>query len=811
MRTDTSMTETDSKWTGVWERLQWARAYSFHYDHQKTGAAFQPAKDSHDEGPYCGLSLGGIGTGTFGRDLRGFFSRWQLDCGRHYMQEIPAARFCLRWSSKTSSGFIPLGGPGWADFANKATREVDILFPVTWEHYQSEDWPFEIITEMYSPVLPGNYKSSMLPVAHFDFYIRNKTSEPVDIDIAFFWPNLLGWNPPPVPIRDQGKIWPDYGNTRNINHPYSEKLPGYDLPGVLFCRDNCELHQDTLENQMLMAAAGQPGFRISRQTSYYCGEDKGLDSKDNRYGRHSIENQFQSQGKLPDNDHSWPARWNEPLGGAISAGKCFEASESDLFSFHLVWDFPLVRFGSGRCWEKKYTSLFSTPDKNASNILKEALKNKHHWRDAIDQWQKDTARRLTTSSQWSLASESVRAFFNELYFVLDGGSAWVEKAASKNQHEPVLGSKEHFAILEGYDDGYWFYNTEDIWPYAMLAFSFNWPHLADIVFEDLLEAIQHPDLEKRMIYRSNDLRPVHLENKIPHDIGSPADDPWHQLNAYNINLDSNSWKDHNSSFIIAFYLHKQICPDVPITFEQYKQLEKVYEFILSQDLDHDGLPEHNDFGDSTWDKLGLKGLGSYTGGLSLASLSALKEMAKTFNDSEGHKKYGDLLAKAKENYVNSLWQGEYFQLDTEGQLRDRIVVDALFGPYMASMAGLGELVDPQKVRSHLQKVYEYNFKSYSSGRYGPVLTAQPGSRSDDQTQSGEVLAGSAWIAAAMMHYYGLSEQAREIAGTISRVIYEDGCLQFRTPAAWNNQRIFRAPMNLRPLAVAYIDPVLKKP
>ncbi len=811
MNKNTETINPTKLWSNACERLDFAKAYTFYHDDKKKYDPFKAAADSHDEGPCCGLSLGSIGTGSFGRDLNGHFKRWHFHCGRHYFQNIDPARLCLKWSQGSKAGFCQLGSKDWPNPAPESSRKVYSLFPITWEHYKSNQWPFEIILEMYSPLIPGNYDSSVLPVAHFDFYIINKSKEPVDIDIAFFWPNMLGWDPVMAHHKDVHKIWPDYSNAGNINLPYSEKSQTDRFQGVLFSRKLNEKIKKDMEGQFLLAVSDRDDLRISRQTSFYCGEDKNFNNRNkNHYNLEYVEDYFKLRGKLPDDDKSWSARWNEPIGGAVTAGKTFEELESDCLSFSLVWDMPLVRFASGRCWQKKYVSKFENPGRSSSDILKYAVTNKNHWRQDIDKWQKQTIERLTGANDWQLSPEVIRAYFNELYFIIDGGSVWVDKMAHPNGTVPTLGDREHFAILEGYDDGYWFYNTEDLWPYAMMAFSVNWPALADIVFDDLLESSKFFIDDKRMIYHINEMRKVHLLTKIPHDVGAPAEDPWHKINAYNIYLDSNSWKDHNTSFIISFYLHKHIYSENPITAEQYEHLKKVYEFVLSQDLDNDGLPEHNNYGDSTWDRLGIKGLGSYTGGLAMASLAALKKMAGQFNDAKGDNLYSELLSRAKTNYANQLWNGEYFKLDTQGKLGERIIVDALFGPYMASLAGLGELVDAEKVRSHLEKVYQYNYKSYSGGDFGPVLTYQKDGNNDSNAQSGEVLVGSAWIAVAMMYYYGLSKEANEIANTLSKVIYEDASLQFRTPAAWNNQRIYRAPLNMRPLAVSYIDPVLKE-
>ncbi|MDD6075016.1 MAG: GH116 family glycosyl hydrolase, partial [Clostridium sp.] len=107
--------------------------------------------------------------------------------------------------------------------------------------------------------------------------------------------------------------------------------------------------------------------------------------------------------------------------------------------------------------------------------------------------------------------------------------------------------------------------------------------------------------------------------------------------------------------------------------------------------------------------------------------------------------------------------------------------------------------------SHLRSCYRNNVKAFGDGRYGALLVAEPGIQQyaqdgGSEMQVNEVIVGSSWILAVSLEEYGLSEEAKQLTEAMFRVIREYG-LQFRTPAAWNRTGRFRAPMNLRPLAV----------
>jgi non-lysosomal glucosylceramidase len=71
-------------------------------------------------------------------------------------------------------------------------------------------------------------------------------------------------------------------------------------------------------------------------------------------------------------------------------------------------------------------------------------------------------------------------------------------------------------------------------------------------------------------------------------------------------------------------------------------------------------------------------------------------------------------------------------------------------------------------------------------------------------QVNEVLVGSAWVYVAMLAEYGLHEKARLLADRMVDFQYVRAGLQFRTPAAWDGEGQFRAPLNMRPLSIAWL-------
>jgi hypothetical protein len=67
-------------------------------------------------------------------------------------------------------------------------------------------------------------------------------------------------------------------------------------------------------------------------------------------------------------------------------------------------------------------------------------------------------------------------------------------------------------------------------------------------------------------------------------------------------------------------------------------------------------------------------------------------------------------------------------------------------------------------------------------------------------QVNEVIVGSAWIFVNCLREWGLTEKAATVAASLDGYARRTG-LQFRTPAAWTAGGLFRAPINMRPLAI----------
>ena len=159
-------------------------------------------------------------------------------------------------------------------------------------------------------------------------------------------------------------------------------------------------------------------------------------------------------------------------------------------------------------------------------------------------------------------------------------------------------------------------------------------------------------------------------------------------------------------------------------------------------------PHHNTYDIEFWGPNGM------CTSFYLGALTAMIEMSKTLK--QPSKEYETLLAKGKKYMESALFDGEYFiqkiqwegleapnpvnvmsfggsysdealkLLKAEGpkyQYGTGCLSDGILGMWMASVCGLNEVVDNEKVKSHLVSIHKYNLKKDLTDHYNPQRPA----------------------------------------------------------------------------------------
>lgn len=748
----------------------WSRPIGLPVKHPPKSSASYPMID---DGPYQGAPLGGIGAGTMGRTFRGDFARWHLDIGRHRYESIPADMFSVYMEQSGKKIAQALWTEKPKTFLNSWRWKYPVgagtyyaLYPRSWFVYDWERFPARLSVEQFSPVIPHNYRESSYPVAVFLWSVENPTDSPVKVGIMFTWQNMIGrgWN------RDF------LGG--HVNSAMEEELAAGRMKGVVLGIGE-KPASEGWQGSFAIAALESAGVRVSYRSRFRTNDDGS-----------EIWADFASDGALADVDDRTPSKMGEIIGAGLAVTMDLAPGESRSVPMVLAWDLPIAQFGEGTRWFRRYTAFYGTSGHNAWRIARDALEQYRSWRDQIVGWQSKILQKDTPL--WYK-----RALFNELYFVADGGTAWV--ANQVGQGKPSPDDMGHFGQLECYD--YPFYETLDVRFYGSFPLLMLWPDLEKRVMEDYILTVDESDPTIRKIVGTDEKAPRKVAGAVPHDLGMPQGSPFLEVNAYDFQ-NINVWKDLNSKFVLLIYRDYKTTGDRSLVDSGWPAVKSALEYLKKFDRDGDGLPENGGIPDQTYDTWAMKGPSAYCSGLWIAALEAAVEMANLEDDAAAAKKFGSWLRNARRSLEEELWNGRYYDFDTGSSHHDSLMTDQLAGQWYAELCALPDVISPEREKEILKLIYDANVLGFAGGQMGAVNGTRPdGSVDTSSDQSQEVWAGITYALAAHMLQAGLDEMAWKTAWGPYHQTYEAGALWFRTPEAWFRDGRFRASMYMRPGAI----------
>ena len=743
--------------------------------------------------PDKGVPLGGLGCGTITRGCFGDFNRWGLKPGDYSYRTVHADQFSLRVRREGSKAKAVVLNPrqpkekalrDWEWGLKKSKVTYRALFPRAWHDYQDPLPGINLSCRQVSPVIPHNYQESSYPVSTFIWEAENTGNTAAEVSLMFTFQNGTGG-------------LNDLQGGHSI-HPVEDGFEGSQILGL-------ELKH--LHRHPKPLAAGQ---KLEDQTHYedplnfgigVLGRDEVSISRQtwevNQKSAENLWGQFKNESRLSDMVDQEPSAPGTVVAGAICANLTIPAGERREIAFALVWDMPIARFPEGTAWRRRYTKFFGSDGGAAPSLLKEALVKYPDWEAAIDAWQ------LPILEDETLPLWYRQTLFNETYYLVDGGTIWtagrVEGAVGGQDPipEPEIG---HFAYLESHE--YRMYNTYDVHFSASFALVMLWPELELSLQRDFAHALKMRDDEIVTYFFSGQSAPRKVPDVIPHDLGSPLEDPWLKINAYNAQNVSR-WKDLNPKFVLQIARDYFLTGDRSFLKAVWPAVKDAITAMFRFDKDGDGMIENEGFPDQTYDVWSAEGVSAYCGGLWLACLQAGAALAVAVEDYQSASDYNVKFKKAQKVYEAALWNGEYYNYDSSTQAHhDSIMADQLAGHWFSLACGLGGVVPKEHASSALKKIFENNVMGFENGRIGATNGMRPdGSLDRTAMQSMEIWTGTTFTLSAAMLQAGLEQEAFQTAKGIYNMVYEDYGLWFQTPEAMSARESVRAISYMRPLAI----------
>jgi non-lysosomal glucosylceramidase len=541
------------------------------------------------------------------------------------------------------------------------------------------------------------------------------------------------------------------------------------------------------------------------------------------------------------------------IGAAVAASVTVLPGESRIVTFSLAWDCPEVQFPSGKIYSRRYTKFYGNNGDAAAQIAHDAILGHSQWESWIEDWQRPILEDKRLPAWYPVT------LFNELYYLNSGGTLWtdgsspvhslagvrekkfsldksqlglkndidvphqndtavsvLEKMASTLEElhasttsNSAFGTKlleegeeniGHFLYLEGIEYRMW--NTYDVHFYASFALVMLFPKLELSIQRDFAAAVMLHDPTKVKTLSEGQWVQRKVLGAVPHDLG--INDPWFEVNGYTLH-NTDRWKDLNPKFVLQVYRDVVATGDKKFASAVWPSVYVAMAYMAQFDKDGDGMIENEGFPDQTYDTWSASGVSAYCGGLWVAALQAASALARVVGDKNSQDYFWSKFQKAKVVYEKKLWNGSYFNYDNSGsQYSSTIQADQLAGQWYARASGLLPIVDEDKARTALEKVYNYNVMKIKDGKRGAVNGMHPNGKVDTASmQSREIWSGVTYALSATMIQEGLVEMAFQTASGIYEAAWSETGLgySFQTPESWNTVDEYRSLTYMRPLAI----------
>lgn len=646
--------------------------------------------------------LGGIGTGTVSLSGTGRLIDWEIFRRPAKGRDLPCF-FALRVSRDSSEPMVRiLERECLPPFSSISTISASHLngvprfrearfqgeYPIAWLSFEDEDFPVEVALETFNPLIPLDVENSSIPVAILNWKITNPSDLPVDL-------NLLAGMRNPIGSQTIGT------GSEELPQRVRRYKEDEGVKGVLFDAPNWRASHDPNTGSVMLGTTAeldqvqlfghsprQHGFEYLWRTFMESGT-----LEDDR--------EYLSRQPKPDTwTEDWPCKWGEyrpdwDHPSLMTVRRRLGPRETCTLPFFITWHFP-------------YTMAWTD----------QVVVRTHVARQFRDAWH--VAQHV--SQHLAHLTVSTREFHSALFSstlppeVIEAAS--VQAAAFRTAASVHLAD----GTLYGYEGvGGAYGSCTHVWnPEAVGAFA----------FPSLEQSMRRVEFGASMDPSGAMNSRAAMPSVLRWDPGGPF------LAA-----------DGHMGAIIRAYREWQLSGDEGFLRDVWPGIRRAVEFAWSPendmcwDADRDGVMEGCQ---STTYDMPLLGPNPLCTILYIGALEAAARMAEHLNEANIARGYREVAGRGREGLTARLWNGEYFIQEImaapglvvpeflpevppfdpereapndpppEDRFRFQIgrgcMSEQLLGQYLASMSGLGDLIDRDKILSTLQSIIRYNFR-----------------------------------------------------------------------------------------------------
>ncbi|MHB0877654.1 MAG: GH116 family glycosyl-hydrolase [Anaerolineae bacterium] len=623
--------------------------------------------------------LGGIGTGCVSLNGRGGLVDWEIFNRPNKGSVLPYSFFTI-WAraeggspvtrvlqSPPSPPFTGQGRNGYAGLGFGVGREDGAglphlrsatfkgEFPLAEIEFADAALPLQVRMEAYSPFIPMNADDSGLPIAVLRYQLTNTGSVPVDASIAGSMFNAVGY---------QGSgpfIGPHLGQNSNTVIDESA-LRGLHLTSAKY-------------------AAGDPRFgSLALTTTWpntFC-QEASL-----RAGwfdaMHDFWDHFSATGTLPQRSYS-PSEDGSSDVGTLGLRARLQPGETVTLPFFVTWHFPnFVKY-----WGVHRMSQDCCCGEEARPVWRNYYASQ--WQDALD------VARYYAANEERLYRET-KLFHDTLFasrlppYVLDAVSSQASILHSPTVLRLTDGTLYGFEGCHS-DAGCCEGSCTHVWNYAQTA---------AFLFPALERSLRDAD------YKYNMRADGHMGFRLQLPLGSTV---WQFTHAA---------ADGQLGGIMKVYRDWRLCGDDDWLRSLWPKVKLALEYAWQQwDPDRDGVIEgiqHN-----TYD-IEFSGPNTMMGSFYLGALRAAEEMARHLGEDDAAGTYHRIYESGRGRMERELFNGEWYMQKPDWertpkyQYGEGCLSDQMIGQWFARIVGLGDLFDPEHVRTTMAAIFRHNWRS----------------------------------------------------------------------------------------------------
>jgi non-lysosomal glucosylceramidase len=616
--------------------------------------------------------LGGLGSGCVSLDGRGALRDWEIynrpNKGSHLELTFPT--LWLKEEGGEPRALVVQGprvkdwigeGQGFWNYGHgqffkhadglPCFDEVDFIgtFPFARVQFKKADLPLKVELTAFSPFIPHATRDSGFPTACLIYTLSNTSDKPIEAVLSWNLMNPVGEGKP-VPPNEKERAWSE---AREGKHCKGILFGNHRFAGAMEGHGTVALTTDWPDTTC--APSWRPGAWFDPIQTFW--------------------NRFRETGELDTAPVAIPEGENSPrMTGSVACRVRLRPGESTDIPFLISWSFPVAikYWGEPKAepWKPFYTTIWPS----AWHVADEFFARRQDLTDRTLEFENSLFASNLPPDVIQSVSATASILHSPTVLRLEDGTFWAWEGCSGTEG-CCAGTCSH------------------VWNYALTH---------AYLFPEMQWSMRRADYEFNF-----NCGPAGREGALDFRLMIPLGSQtvlWHAAS------------DGQLGGVIQLYRDWKLSGDDEALKELWPSAKKALEYAwVMWDRDRDGLVDgdmHN-----TYD-INFQGPNPLTQFFYLGALRAGAEISRYLGDPSTADSYQDLFERGRKLTEETLWNGEFFVQTTDCLSQDApkyqhgigCLSDQLFGQYCASVAGLGHLVDRDKVRAALGAIYKYNFR-----------------------------------------------------------------------------------------------------